>query len=230
MNTNKDLKKYFNFAIAGSLVIFGFDGENLKILIHNKKDEPFQGASLLPGRYIEPLESVEHVMKELMNQHTGTNYAYVEQLKAFTKVFRNPEGRVINISFYALVKLDDELIERTKKRHGFWVNYNEIPELAYDHNEIIEYAKERLKRRVKRRPIGFFLLPKLFTIGELQKLYETALNKELDKRNFRKKLFKSEIILETDLMKPGVRKESRLYKFDEEKYDKLTLKGYEFLF
>jgi len=228
--TESEKKDFLSFGIAGSLVLFGFDGEDLKILIHRKKEEPLKDAFLLPGRYIKTEESIEQVMKELMNEHTGTEYAYMEQLKAFTKVFRNPEGRIINISFYALVKINGSLIERTEKRKGIWIDYNNVLDLAYDHNEIVEYAKERLKRRVKRRPIGFFLLPKLFTITELQYLYEKALNKELDKRNFRKKIFKSELIVETDQTKPGIRKESKLYRFDENHYDKLTLKGYDFLF
>ncbi|MCB9202223.1 MAG: NUDIX hydrolase [Flavobacteriales bacterium] len=228
--TQEEKDIYLKFGLAGSMVLFGFDGEDLKVLIHQKKDEPFKGAYLLPGRYIKTDEAIDPVIKELMHHHTGAEYAYMEQLKAFPKVFRNPEGRIINISYYALVKIDEEMLQKTEKRKGIWVNYDEIPDLAYDHNEIVEYAKERLKRRVKRRPIGFFLLPKLFTIGELQKLYEKSLNKELDKRNFRKKIFKSELIIPTEHTKPGPRKDSVLYKFDEDKYEKLTLKGYDFLF
>lgn len=228
--TEEEKKEYFQVAIATSLVLFGFDGENLKILIYKKKDEPFKNAYILPGKYVHPTQSAESIIKQIMDDLTGAEYAYVEQLKAFAKVFRNPLGRVVNISFYAVVKLDENVFKQTHEKGGMWVNYNEIPDMAFDHNEIVEYAKERLKRRVKRRPIGFFLLPKLFTIYQLQRLYECALNKELDKRNFRKKIFKSELIVDTGLTQPGVRKDSKLYRFDEDKYEKMSLKGYDFLF
>ena len=223
-------KSYFQVAIATSLVLFGFDGEKLKILIVTQESEPFKGAQMLPSKYVKVEESVENKIADIMSELTNADYAYTEQLKAFAKVFRNPLGRVINIAYYALVKINDEVLMRCAKNEAIWVDYNKIPDLAFDHNEIIEYAKERLKRRVKRRPIGFYLLPKYFTISQLQKLYETALNREMDKRNFRKKIFNSQLILETEFEDNSGRKSARLYKFDEDKYEKLSLKGYDFLF
>lgn len=229
MNTHFD-SSYFNVALATSLVLFGFDGNELKILIVPHDNEPFKGANILPSKYIKPDQSVESKVEEMVQELTQANYAFTEQLKAFTKVFRNPNGRVVNIAFYALVKIDENVLKCCEKNRAFWVDYNKIPDLAFDHNEIIEYAKERLKRRVKRRPIGFYLLPKFFTISQLQTLYETALNREMDKRNFRKKIFNSELIVETDLEDNSGRKVAKLYRFDEDKYEKMTLKGYDFLF
>lgn len=231
----KDSKiEYFDFAVASSLVLFGFDGEDLKILIYQKTEEPFLGALILPGEYIHPTVSNEHAIQEMLSKKIGIkeHETYIEQLKAFTKVFRNPMGRVINIAYYALVKLTPEIVDRTNKQGGQWVSYSAIPDLAFDHNEIIAYAKERVKRRVKRRPVGFNLLPREFTIAQLQSLYEKALNRELDKRNFRKKIFNSNLIIETgNTTDPKQhRKVSKLYKFDEESYEKLSLKGYDFLF
>ena len=157
---------------------------------------------------------------------------YIEQLKAFTKVFRNPLGRVVNVAYYALVKLTPQIEEKVKTQGGEWFPYDRVPDLAFDHNEIVKYAKERVKRRVKRRPVGFNLLGDEFTIAQLQSLYEKALNRELDKRNFRKKIFNSNLIIETgNTTDPKQhRKVSKLYRFDEEKYEKLSLKGYDFLF
>lgn len=226
----EERKIYFNVAICTGLVLFGFDGEDLRILIQHQHEEPFKGGMVIPNQFIRPTESVEQVVDELMREHTQVNYTFAEQLKAFSKVFRNPIGRVVNIAFYALVKLDDDLLKYSKSRGEEWVKYSQMPDLAFDHNEIIDYAKERLKRRVKRRPIGFYLLPKHFTIAQLQKLYETALNREMDKRNFRKKIFNSQLIVDTGLTDSSSRKVSKLYRFEEEKYEKLSLKGYDFLF
>ncbi len=222
---------YFNVAISASLVLFGFDGEKLLVLLRKKKRDPFAGAMLLPAIYVKSNESIETKVKELLLIHTQTDDIYVEQLKAFAKVFRNPLGRVINVAHYATVKLDEKLLKHSESRNEEWIEYSKIPDLAYDHNEIIEYAKERLKRRVKRRPIGFYLLPELFTISQLQKLYETALNREMDKRNFRKKIVNSQLIVETNMTDNSTsRKSAKLYKFDEEKYEKQSQKGYDFLF
>ncbi len=228
--TQKPNDPLFDFAVASSLVLFGFDGESLKIMSLPQKKEPFKNAYILPSQYIKVEENIDQRVSKMVSEWVSEDFVYIEQLKAFTKVFRNPIGRVINVSYYALIKLDETVWERSLKAEAQWMLYNEIPELAFDHNEIIDYAKERLKRRVKRRPIGFYLLPKKFTIRQLQQLYEQALNKDLDKRNFRKKIFKSELIIETGEEDTTSKKPAKLYEFDESTYEKLTLKGYDFLF
>lgn len=222
---------YFNVVLSTSIVLFGFDGDKLRILLTRHKEDPFKGGMLLPSDYVRSDEGTEKVAKGLLYRYTKEKDIYIEQLKAFSKVFRNPLGRVVNISYYGTVKLDNKLIKYSENRGETWLEYSEIPDLAFDHNEIIDYARERLKRRVKRRPIGFYLLPEYFTISQLQKLYETALNREMDKRNFRKKIFNSQLIVETELTDNSASKKfAKLYKFDEEKYEKLSLKGYDFLF
>lgn len=234
MPVESSMKEYFQVAISSSLVLFGFDGEELHILLYKKVGEPFEGALVLPGKYIRPDMNNDQAMYDLMKERLGVDpkVIYLEQLKAFTKVFRNPLGRVVNVAYYALVKMTPKVIENTKKTKGIWTPYNSIPDLAFDHNEILNYAKERLKRRVKRRPVGFHLLPKEFTISQLQSLYEKTLDRDLDKRNFRKKIFNSNLILETgNTTNPKQhRKVAKLYMFDEDKYEKMSLKGYDFLF
>ena len=229
---NVDRDKYFKVALASSVVLFGFDGTRLLIYIHRQTQEPHAGFQILPSVYVDPEKSNEQEIKKLISRNLEISDIYFEQLKAFFHVYRNPLGRVVNIAFYALIKLDDDIISRTQALNGEWIPYDRIPDLAFDHNEIIEYAKERLKRRFKRRPVGFTLLPQEFTLTELQSLYESALGKEMDKRNFRKKIFKSELIIETgNETDPAVtRKAAKLYRFDEDKYQKMTLKGYDFLF
>ncbi|WP_313374020.1 NrtR DNA-binding winged helix domain-containing protein [Chishuiella sp.] len=232
--TDEEKSKYFQVALCSSLVLFGFDGEELKILVYKKLNDPFKGGLILPGKYIAPTVSNDQAIHELLTERIAydEHQTYIEQLKAFTKVFRNPLGRVVNVAYYALVKLTPDLEEKVKVHGGEWFPYDRVPDLAFDHNEIIKYAKERVKRRVKRRPVGFNLLGDEFTIAQLQSLYEKALNRELDKRNFRKKIFNSNLIIETgNTTDPKLhRKVSKLYRFDEEKYEKLSLKGYDFLF
>lgn len=228
---NKD--EYFKVAIATSLVLFGFDGEDILVLAKKKDYQPFVGAWFLPSTYVKPDESLEQCARNLLQTYTSEQSPYLEQLKAFAKVFRNPEGRVVNVSFYALVKLEKYEVNTINESGELrWCKYNEMVDLAFDHNEIVEYAKERLKRRVKRRPVGFSLLPREFTIAQIQTLYEKALDIELDKRNFRKKIFNSELIIETDKTTNPLnsRKVSKLYRFDVDKYEKMSLKGYGFLF
>lgn len=234
MSTENFMQEYFQVALSSSLVLFGFDGEELHILLYHKVGEPYEGALVLPGKYIKPDMSNNQAMYDLMKERIGVDSSviYLEQLKAFTKVFRNPLGRVVNVAYYALAKMTPKVLENTRKTKGMWIPYKSIPDLAFDHNDIVSYAKERLKRRVKRRPVGFHLLPKEFTISQLQSLYEKALDRELDKRNFRKKIFNSNLIIETgNTTDPQQhRKVAKLYMFDEDKYEKLSLKGYDFLF
>jgi 8-oxo-dGTP diphosphatase len=129
------------------------------------------------------------------------------------------------------MQLTEKEFKNAEKNNCKWIKYHDVPDMAFDHNEIIDYAKERLKRRVKRRPVGFNSLPKEFTLNQLQTLYEQALNKTFDKRNFRKKIFNSQLLVDTGktiITSQG--KESKLYKFDMERYEKMSLKGYDFLF
>jgi 8-oxo-dGTP diphosphatase len=227
----KDIEEYFNVALATSLVIFGFDLEKLHVLLKFNDEEPFKGAYILPSKYIKHNQSIDLNVKKLLLSSIGTDDVYIEQLNASGKVFRNPLGRVVNIGHYGLVRFDSKESEKFKEKGLKWFAYDEIPDLAFDHNVIVDFAKERLKRRVKRRPVGFNLLPKEFTISQLQSLYEEALNKTFDKRNFRKKIFNSKLLIDLEkTIETSSGKESKLYKFDEDKYAKMSSRGYDFLF
>ena len=221
---------YFKVALSTSVVVFGFDGNQLLTLIGSKPHEPYLNAPTLPTSWVLPEEDVEEVARREMINALGEHEYYLEQLTAFAKLYRKPEGRVVNIAHYCLVHHELAL---KKPSEGYnWVPLAEIPQMVYDHNDIYTYAKERLKRRVKRRPIGFRLLPKEFTFNEIHTLYEQALSKELDKRNFRKKFLKSEllILLDKTVTTEGSKKPSGLYTFNEKRYEKMTLKGYDFVF
>ena len=223
----------FKVAIATSVIVFGFDGENLKILLSKKVGTPFEGAWIIPSSVVNTDDETSSVANELLTRITGRNDWLLEKLNGFADLYRNPVGRVINIAYYCTVRLDPNLEDNLVREKYTWVNVNDIPPLAFDHNEIVTYAKERLKRRVKRRPIGFSLLPKEFTMYNIQRLYECALTKSFDKRNFRRKLLKSQLLIDTgNMVRSSIRakRPSRLYMFDEKKYRTLSLKGYDFVY
>ncbi len=226
-------KEDFNIGLATSVVLYGFDGQDLKILIAEKSGDPYEGASILPSSVVHVNEDPEDVAIELMRRITGSADWPIEILNAFPDVYRNPQGRVINVAYYGTLRLDEDLSSSLGRSEYHWVNVQDIPPLAFDHNKIVDYARERLKRRVKRRPIGFSLLPQEFTMNQIQRLYECALGRALDKRNFRRKLLKSELLLETEHFvrsSARARRPSALYKFDEKKYRSLTLRGYDFVY
>lgn len=225
----------YQVAISTSLVLIGFDGINLQILLARSKREPFEGALFLPSRYLNHDDELMLSARRMFEQLFGYDEpSIMEQLQAFGKVFRHPGGRVVNIAHYALVRKDDFQASQWDEHDMQWVSYSQIPDLALDHNRIVDYAKERLKRRVKRRPVGFRLLPEAFTLGQLQTLYESALGKKFDKRNFRKKLFKTSLLIDlnrdADGKGAGQHKGSQLFSFNKEKYEKMKLQGYDFVF
>lgn len=225
----------FKVALSLSLVLIGFDGKGLQVLLARSSKPPYEGALFLPSRYLGPGDELSTSARQMFVELFGyDNAAGIEQLQAFGKVFRHPGGRVVNIAHYATVRTEDFRAEAWETHGMMWAPYVAVPELAFDHNEIVKYAQERFKRRVKRRPVGFSLLPDPFTLGQLQVLYETALSTAFDKRNFRKKLRKTDILLpltsKADGRQPGQHKGALLFRFNTEKYEKLRLEGYDFLF
>lgn len=225
----------FNVALALSLVLIGFDGKRLQLLLSKASRPPFEGGKMLPSRYISAKDDLMASARMMFKQMFGTdNPEVIEQLKAFSNVHRHPDGRVVNVAHYALVQMSDFQNDRWKEHELEWISLEAVPELVFDHNDIVEYACERLKRRVKRRPVGFNLLPPEFTLSQLQKLYEEALGKKFDRRNFRKKLSKSEVLLAVDKQADGTQRGQKsgaqLYTFNAEHYQVMMTKGYDFTF
>lgn len=223
----------FQVALATSVVLYGFDGHDLKLLIGTKTNDPFKGADFLPTIPVGVKEEPEMVVRKLMRKVTGFDDWPIERLNVFADPYRNPLGRIVNIAFYGTLRLNEELENNLGSSEFRWVNSDQTPPLAFDHNDIVDYSKERLKRRVKRRPIGFSLLPREFTLNQIQRLYECALGRELDKRNFRRKLLKSELLIETGKTirsSPRAKRPSQLFRFDGKKYRTLSLEGYDFVY
>jgi len=219
-------------AITIDCVIFGFDKGSLEILLIQHAEGISKGKWGLPGGWINKKESTDNAAHRLLNELTALDHIYLEQLKAFGNPDRFPLRRVITIGYYALIKREDYNIQA-----GFtasdakWYKINEIPDLIYDHNEILAYSLKHLRDRVRQAPIGFNLLPEKFTLLQLMHLYEEILGIEMDKSNFRRKILHMKLLVALDEKQQDVsHRAAKLYKFDSEIYTKLTQKGFNFEF
>ena len=216
--------------VAVDCVVFGVDAEALKVLLIERGVEPFLGHWALPGGVMLEKESPEEAARRELEEETGVDNSFLEQLYTFGDIGRDPRGRVVSVAYYALVKLKDERTHATTDaRQAKWFPVAEVPKLAFDHAKILELARERLRGKVRYQPIGFELLPTQFTLTELQRLYEIVLERPLDKRNFRKKLLAMDLLQDTGAVQQGVaHRAARLYSFDRRKYDRLQKKGFLF--
>lgn len=216
--------------LSTDCVIFGFDNSQLKVLLIKLAVEPGKGLWALPGSNILQDEDLDSAARRVLNELTGLDNLYMEQFQSFGKVNRFPLFRVITITYFALVKIEDYSPKPGPKvSDAQWFSVNKLPELPFDHKEIIESANKRLKQRVRIRPIGFELLPKKFTLTQIQNLYETILGINLDIRNFRKKILGLNMLKDLNELQKGVpHRAPKLYKFDKRAYNKLKEKGFNF--
>ncbi len=205
----------YNFprpALTVDCVIFGFDDVELKILLIERGLEPFKGSWALPGGFVHINETADEAAKRELFEETALNEIYMEQLYTFSEVERDPRGRVVT-----MVAGDDA-------KNAKWFPLSNIPKLAFDHKTIVDKALERLKGKIRYQPIGFELLPEKFTISQLQTVYEAILQKTLDRRNFRKKILKTNLLTELSEKQTGVaHKAATYYMFHKEKFEQLSL-------
>jgi 8-oxo-dGTP diphosphatase len=222
--------QYPRAALTVDCVVFGFDEGDLKLLLIQRDLEPFAGKWALPGGFVHVDESLEEAARRELQEETGLSRVFLEQLYTFGKPDRDPREHVVTVAHYALVKLSVHSVKAaTDARNAAWFDVSDLPKLAFDHEEIIEIALQRLKGKVRYEPIGFELLPPKFTLTQLQHLYETIVEAPLDKRNFRKKILAMDLLIETDEIEKDVaHRAARLYRFDEAKYRQLKKKGFNF--
>jgi 8-oxo-dGTP diphosphatase len=222
--------EYPRAALAVDCVVFGLDERDLKVLLIQRKLQPFQHTWALPGGFVRLEETIDEAARRELEEEAGVHDVYLEQLYTFGALDRDPRERVVTVAYYALAKLSDHRIRAATDAMGVgWFALDELPKLAFDHVEIVTRAHERLQGKVRYAPVGFELLPPRFSLTQLQRLYEIILGRELDKRNFRKKLLAMDLLIPTDELEQGVRhRAARLYKFDRRRYDRLAKQGLEF--
>lgn len=217
-------------ALTVDIVVFALDQDDLRVMLIERDLAPHAGEWALPGGFVRVEESLEDAARRELREESGLKDIFLEQLYTFGGLKRDPRERVVTVAYYGLVNLAGHAVQAsTDARNAAWFPVHELPKLAFDHQQILEAAHERLRAKVQYQPIGFELLPEKFTLSQLQHLYEVILDRELDKRNFRKKVLAMEIVQETNDIETDVaHRAARLYRFDKRKYDRLTKKGFNF--
>lgn len=212
-NTNR-------IALSVDCVIFGFDEAKLKVLLIRSDLKKFVGKWSLLGDLVFPSEDLDAAAYRILKQRTGLSDVYLEQVSTFGTVSRHPAGRVVTVAYCSLINvqhhklniLDNEL---------HWHDIKNVTDLAFDHQQIFDTCLQQLQKRVQEHPLGFNLLPKKFSLRDLQNLYEAILDIKLDRRNFRKKFFAMDFLIDLNEMEQDVpHRPGKLYKFDYEKYEK----------
>lgn len=217
-------------ALTVDCVVFGYDSEELKVLLIQRGLEPFAGKWALPGGFVHLDETLDDAARRELCEETNVSDLYLEQLYTFGAVARDPRERVVSVAYYALVDLfQHKLNAATDARDTAWFAVDDTPPLSFDHEQILAMAHQRLRGKVRYQPIGFELLPGRFTLTQLQQLYETILGAPQDKRNFRKKILGMDLLIELDEVEQDVaHRAARLYQFDEAKYHALMERGFNF--
>lgn len=216
-------------SVTVDCVIFGLDNADLKVLLIERLHEPYANSWALPGGFVDMEETIDKAAQRELEEETGVSDVFMEQLYTFGDVLRDPRGRVISVAYYALVNVAEcKVIAGSDASKAEWFPVDKLPKLAFDHEKIMETAINRIKNKVRYQPIGFELLPEKFSLSQLQNLYEKILGRVLDKRNFRKKILKMNLLIMVEEQKNVAHRAAKLYKFDYENYKKLEAKGFSF--
>jgi 8-oxo-dGTP diphosphatase len=208
------LDDYARLSLTADVIIFTLRGDDLQVLLVKRKHPPFERMWAIPGGFVAPDESLEETALRELEEETGVRDVYLEQLYTFGDVDRDPRGRVVTVAYFALVPaadIDPQAGSDAAETH-WWSVYG-LPDLAFDHADIVSYALQRLRYKLEYSAVGFELLPDVFTLSELQVAYEIVLGEKLDKRNFRRKILSAEIIEETGMSRTGEGRPARLYHF-----------------
>lgn len=214
-----EIKDYFKAAISVDCVIFGFDENELKVLLIESDLKEYKGKWSLLGDIVHPDEDIETAAYRVLRERTGLENVFMEQVQAFGGLNRHPAGRVVTIAYYSLVNIQHVEL-KTLQNDLHWHAVKDIRQMAFDHKDILSTCYQRLQHKVLDQPVGFNLLPKKFSLRDLQNLYEAILDVKLDRRNFRKKFFAMDYLIDLNEEEQDVRhRPARLYKFNHDKYD-----------
>jgi len=219
--------------LAVDAIVFGYSKtDGVSVLLIQRKYPPFKDLWALPGGFILEKESLEDAVKRELQEETGIRVSYLEQLYTFGKPGRDPRQRVISVAYFALVKssLYQELKASTDAEDVNWFTIKKLPPLAFDHREILQTAIERIRAKIRYQPIGFELLDKKFPFSDLERLYTTLLDRDIDRRNFAKKILALHILDETDEVAKtdGKGRPSKMYQFNKKRYQELIRQGINF--
>lgn len=220
-------KSYPIMNVRVDIVIFSLQGSALQVLLTKRTTQPFKGRMSLPGRALAEGESLERSAWLELKEQVGAGRAYVEQLYSFGEPRRDPRGRVVSVAYLALIPRGRALRRASDAQ---WRPMDRLPPLAFDHREVLDYALQRLRNKLDYTTAGFQLLSPKFTLPELQAVYESILDRKLDKRNFRKKMDLLGILKPLREWRGTGRKPARLYVFVPKKFEKLKDKGILFPF
>jgi 8-oxo-dGTP diphosphatase len=213
-------------------VIFGYDADDgISVLLIQRNIDPFKNWWALPGGLVKSTESLEHAVRRELKEEAGIDVAYMEQLYTFGEPGRDPRNRAVTVAYYGLVRPKNfKLIARTDASDAKWFNIKNLPRLAFDHKSIVERAIERLRGKLAYEPVGFELLDQKFPFSDLEKLYQALLDKELDRRNFKKKIMAYGFLEETNekQKQEGAGRPASLFKFNKKRYEELLKRGYNF--
>jgi 8-oxo-dGTP diphosphatase len=209
-----------HFLLAVDCIIFGFDGKDLKVLLIQRGFEPEKNKWSLMGGFLEPDETLHFAANRILKELTGLENIYMEQLHAFSTIYRDPEERTVSVSYFALIDIQQYERQLSHDYHAEWFLMKRRPSLIFDHDEMVKLAQKKLRIQSAIQPILFELLPPKFTILQLQNLYETVYETTFDKRNFIRKLLSTGLLVKLEeKIKSGSRKGSFLYRLDKGKYD-----------
>ena len=217
--------KYPRPSVTTDCVIFGFDGIKLRVLLIERGFEPYKGRWAFPGGFVNMDESCEEGALRELKEETGLTGAYIEQFHTFSDPNRDPRDRVITVAYYALVRIQDVKAGDDAAK-AEWFALDKVPQLAFDHDRILQTALKRLREQIYFEPIGFELLPEKFTLKQLQNLYEAILDVRFDRSNFAKKMLHLNILTQLDeTVWPTPKREAYLYSFNQESYNELKRQG-----
>jgi len=207
------------FIQAVDCIIFGFDGDELKILLIHRGFEPQKGKWSLMGGFVKGGESIDQASNRILKQLTGLDGMYLEQLHTFGDPSRDPVERTVSTAYFALIDIHKYEKQISNDYHPEWFSLKDLPQLIFDHREMVELAQRRIRYKAAIHPILFELLPERFTIPQLQNLYESVYNTTIDKRNFSKRLLATGLLIkQTEKDKSGSKRGAYYYHLDMQKY------------
>lgn len=211
------------FHISVDCAIFGYNGEELKVLVMECDFPAYRGMWSLVGDLLKQNETINNAAKRILHENTQMENVYLEQVESFSGINRHPLGRVVTLAYYSLINISDYKITPPPHLKLEWHTLKDVSSLAFDHKDILDRCHMMLKKQMRLSPIAFNLLPKKFSLNEFQKFYEVVLGVQVDKRNFRRKLKNQGLLIDVDEVQCDVsHRPAKLYRFDFPKYKSIN--------